>query len=150
MLQYFVCLSSHRDDDKKNKIAAKFLHMCRTSASDVKWILNVSLEMKVGTLMCVCVCVCVSGGPRRSCTWWSCSSTTCSTTSRRSENTGTSLHCKSVGASASVTRTQILRFKVPADTATCSLQVQPQCGGPGPAAVPHLRLLHAGISRPLQ
>lgn len=34
----------------------------------------------------------------------------------------------------------------------CSLwsQVQPQCRGPGPSAVPHLRLLHSGISRPLQ
>lgn len=35
------------------------------------------------------------GGQRKSCTWWNCSSTTSSSTSRTYVKTGTSSHCKS-------------------------------------------------------
>lgn len=48
---------------------------------------------------CTDAALIVSGGPRRSCTWWSCSSTICSTTFRKSEIIGTSLHCESVNSS---------------------------------------------------
>lgn len=146
---------------------------------DVNWLLNCSDEGESFTCLYFGpdgVWLVLSGGLRRSCTWWSCSSTTCSTTSRKSVNTGTSLHCKSVSLQLSHTQFCFNKKWLRAKKITynfllrvafrdsvvqpvndewmnpCSLwsQVQPQCGGPGPSAVPHLRLLHSGISRPLQ
>lgn len=57
---------------------------------------NMSIEVFCFVSLALIWLLVLSGGLKRSCTWWNCFSTTCNTTSKKSENTGTNLHCESV------------------------------------------------------